>query len=333
MLKFSQVRNASNEEWDNIWLNCSYSTYFHSREWAEVWQEYSNKSIQPDPRMVFFSDGKKALISLSCQMLFKGVIKYYLSSPAGTYGGWLSGDDLKKEHAALLTNYMTRDIKNLSWRLNPYGTDRFDIEPPGAKKEKTQALNLMVGFESLWQRWEKRKESLIRNIQKARKQDIIIKPAETLNEWKQYYEIYQDSLRRWGKRASSQYKWEFFQILRQKSSPYLKLWLAIYKKRIVSGILCFYAKNHVVYWHGATLEAYFKLRPVHLLMSEVIKHACDNTYTWFDFNPSGGHEGVWRFKKSFDPQELVCSVVSQSNLWYWLYSNSLKIKSRIKYWQ
>ena len=331
MLEISQVRTATNDEWDHLWLNCSYSTYFHSRVWAEVWKEYSSQAIKPDPRMVIFNDGKKALLPLSFRSALKGFIKFHLSSPAGTYGGWISSEELKREHAILLAEYLMQNIKNLSWRINPFQPNISDLELLVAKEEKTQALNLESGFESLWVRWKQGKESLIRNIQKAKKHGVVIRASTAIEEWRQYYDIYQDSLRRWGKSASSHYDWELFNILHQKKSPYVKLWLAWHKERIVAGVLCLYATRHVVYWHGAALEAFFKLRPVNLLLAEAIKHSCEKLYTWFDFNPSGGHEGVWRFKKSYSPLELESPMVLKSSLWYRLYSKSLKIKSKISY--
>jgi len=48
---------------------------------------------------------------------------------------------------------------------------------------------------------------------------------------------------------------------------------------------------------------------VNLLMYEVIKNACKQRYTWFDFNPSGGHEGVKAFKKSFGAKGMRSPVV------------------------
>jgi len=93
------------------------------------------------------------------------------------------------------------------------------------------------------------------------------------------------------------------------SSNNVRLWLAIFDDQVVAGALCFYAKKHVVYWHGAALEKYFKHRPVNLLMYEAIKSACEEGYSWFDFNPSGGHEGVKAFKKSFGAKEMKSDVV------------------------
>lgn len=95
-------------------------------------------------------------------------------------------------------------------------------------------------------------------------------------------------------------------------------------KRSAAGALGFYAKSHVVYWRGAAYSDYFELRPVNLLMYEAIKHACENGYSWFDFNPSGGHEGVKAFKKSFGPTALRADIVSISSMSYRL---AMKVES------
>ena len=108
---------------------------------------------------------------------------------------------------------------------------------------------------------------------------------------------------------ASRYEWKLFEIIYNLNSSNIELWLAKYEEKIIAGALCLYSKNHAVYWHGAALSAYFPLRPVNLLMYEIIKNACDKGYTWFDFNPSGGHEGVKAFKKSFGASALPCHIV------------------------
>ena len=61
------------------------------------------------------------------------------------------------------------------------------------------------------------------------------------------------------------------------------------------------------------MEKYFKVRPTNLLMYEAIKDACDRGYAWFDFNPSGGHEGVEAFKKNFGAQALPAPVIQSTS--------------------
>ena len=114
------IRSATPAEWDNIWQECDYSTYFHSKEWAEIWNIYTKGKMHPDPKLVIFTDGKKALLPLSYQRRVKGLVKNYVSSPAGTFGGWISTDGLTIEHGRLLANYLTEKLGNLVWRFNPY---------------------------------------------------------------------------------------------------------------------------------------------------------------------------------------------------------------------
>lgn len=312
-ISIQNIRSASSEEWDYSWKQCSYSTYFHSREWAEVWNEYSKGEIRPDPKIVIFNDGKRLLLPLSYQKGLKGLVKKYISSPAGTFGGWISADDLQKQHGILLTEILTKQYGKLSWRINPYDELILKSGIKASKNDETHALNLKSGFDALYKQWTKGHASAAR---KARKAGITIRIAENVNDWKEYYMAYQDSLRRWGDDATSTYTWKLFEILCKRNSLNIKLWLAIYEGKAIAGSLCFYAKNHVVYWHGAAYSDYFKLRPVNLLMYEIIKNACDQGYSWFDFNPSGGHEGVKNFKKSFGAKPMNSSVYRSSNFVY-----------------
>ncbi|MDZ7334431.1 MAG: GNAT family N-acetyltransferase [candidate division KSB1 bacterium] len=307
-LKSSTVPDAA--EWDHIWENCDYATYFHSREWAEVWQRYSHRKLNPAPRLITFSDGKKALLPFSCHNKLKGLIHQFISSPAGTFGGWISIDNLSENHFSILFKYITDNYKNIVWRINPYDSFSDCIKNlADIMQDDTHALNLKGGFDSIQNYWANKKDAVIRKATKAKKHGIIIKKTKDHKEWKSYYDIYLDSINRWGPSASSRYSWQLFQELFSLSSPNISLWLAYYENKIISGALCFYAKKHVVYWHGASLSEYFNFRPVNLLMYEIIKDACERGFEWFDFNPSGGHEGVRAFKKSFGALELPSPVI------------------------
>lgn len=66
-LTIIETWTPSSEEWDNMWNNCPYSTYFHGREWAEIWADYTHGKIAPDPLGITISDGKK----LSCRSVGK----------------------------------------------------------------------------------------------------------------------------------------------------------------------------------------------------------------------------------------------------------------------
>jgi CelD/BcsL family acetyltransferase involved in cellulose biosynthesis len=88
-----------------------------------------------------------------------------------------------------------------------------------------------------------------------------------------------------------------FQGLAGARHPDIRLWLAVHKSVVAAGAVCFDGPDHVIYWHGAANSDLFHLRPVNLLMSEIASDAARRGKTWFDLNPSGGHEGVKEFKE------------------------------------
>lgn len=324
-IEIADLRAATVSEWKYIWEDCDYATYFHSHEWAMIWQKYTRGKTKPMSTLITFSDGRNALLPFSRQSVFLGWIKRYISSPAGTFGGWLSLDELSAEHGRLLYEHILANHPNLIWRLNPFDSIAMNIKSEVASPDQTQVLSLDRGFSAIYKDWTKGHSSAVR---KAQKLGVEIREADSTQDWKDYYCIYEDSIRRWGSLASSAYRWSLFQCMSELLSPNIKLWLATYGGKVVSGALCFYAKRHVVYWHGAALSEFFNLRPVNMLLYRIIEHACNNGYQWFDFNPSGGHESVSNFKKSFGAQFRSAPVITRSSPSLLFLQNLLKMKTK-----
>ena len=66
----------------------------------------------------------------------------------------------------------------------------------------------------------------------------------------------------------------------------------------------FYHNKHCVEWHASFLSDYFKYGIRNFLVHNLILDANAKCYKYYDFNPSGGHEGTMRFKESFGPERL-----------------------------
>lgn len=293
-------------EWDDAWRNCPYSTYFHSREWAEIWADYNQGKITPDPLKIALSDGTQIVLPFSKEKILKGLAKRHISSPAGTFGGWLANASLDEPQQKLLMQLIAKRYPDFIWRFNPYEK----ILHPGGlgclTEGETHALDLSIGFEEIYRGWTKGHASAARKARKARVEVCV---AETLEDWKNYFRVYEDSLNRWGENTTSAYSWDIFGAVFRRASPNVRLWLAKHDGLMIAGALCFYSPTHVVYWHGAALSSHFELRPVNLLMYEVIKDASERGSKWFDFNPSGRLEGVMAFKRSFGAQAIESNVI------------------------
>lgn len=311
-VRISNVRAATLDEWHSHWNACEYATYFHSPEWASIWATYTDDYIRPAPKLISFSDGKKAILPFSLQKRCKGTVTTYLSSPEGTFGGWISSDDLTRRHGILLRELLTHKFSSLRWKVNPYDTLAREVIAQNNCSngyDETDALSLTEGFSSICDLWRTGHGTAMRNVKKAHEHGVTVDLALTQDDWLSYYAVYQDTLRRWGTNASSTYTWKLFSTISALRSPNIKLWLARYQSTTIAGALVFYAKKHVVYWHGAARADYFNVRPVNLLMYEAIRDACGSGFSWFDFNPSDRHEGVRAFKKGLRAEALPCPTL------------------------
>ncbi len=300
------TRRATDQEWDSAWLACKYATYFHGREWAAIWEKYAQGSIRPRPCRVQFSDGFTAVLPFSQHVQYRGLATRYLSSPAATFGGWISEADLSTAHAALLIAEILRK-DSFVWRLNPYDKVLHAASLPTASlPDVTHSLELSPSMDTIVSRWTKGHRSA---VHKARREGVLVRTAQSLSDWRAYYRIYEDSLRRWGDSATTRYGWELFKEIAQRDSEFINLYLGTHGDRIIAGVLALYSKNHAVYWHGAVLHDCLSLRPVNLIIHNAISEAKARGCGWFDFNPSGNLEGVANFKRSFSPSTLPAPIV------------------------
>ena len=318
-LQIAEIRTASSEEWDFIVSHSEAATFFHSREWVEIWRDYTHGNIRAAPLMVTFSDGAKVLFPRCLRRLFKGVLAQSLSSPEWTFGGWLCTDRLTAEHHRALWQIAAK--LDLELRRNPFDPTFFLEATPGIEVigDTTQAIDLRtieVGEEG-WTCRElhhKARGQMRSSIRKARDAGVVVAQATNKDDWLHYYEMYEASQKRWGSVLGQPHRCELFEIIYERHSPQIKLWLARIDGKAVSGAICFYNNKHVVYWHGASLADHAALRPANLLQAHLIEDAYRNGFWWYDFNPSGGLEGVEKFKTSFGAKKLPAEMITCRNL-------------------
>ena len=204
---------------------------------------------------------------------------------------------------------MVNHLGDIVWRVNPFD-DPVSLPTAGERTDdETQALPLDDEFDAIVKRWTKGHRSAAK---KARREGVTVALAATDDDWADFAAMYADSVRRWGDRASSTYEPRMMELLRARAGAQVRLWLARYDGRPAAGALCLYSRRHVSYWLGGAAEELFSLRPVHLLMFEAIEDACRSGHAWFDFNPSGGHEGVAAFKKGFGTERLAAPVITRT---------------------
>ncbi|NNM26068.1 MAG: GNAT family N-acetyltransferase [Phycisphaerales bacterium] len=306
MISIVHERPARPEEWDAYWRHCPSATYYHARAWSEIWRAASGGRFQPAPTMVGFSDGRTAIVPLTKQRRRRGLLHRYHASPAGTFGGWLAPGELPASHTDAIEAWLGATRRPLVWRRNPFEPRRVTAVPDPASIEVTHALDLRGGRTALHTRWAG--SATLRKARKAERAGLTIRAADTLADWRRYYELYEASLQRWADDASSRYEWPLFEALAQRMDAGVTLWLAEHGAQPVAGAVCLASPSIVSYWHGAADAEAFAARPVNLLLTRVVEHACNAGFDWFDFGPSGAHTGVRTFKESFRALPLSCPL-------------------------
>lgn len=303
----SVVGPASDSKWDAALKASPHATFFHSREWASIWQAASGNRLRPQPLHIRFRDGASAVVPLS----FDLATRFHVSSAGGAYGGWLAESPLGKQHAEALARHLVREYPALTWRLNPFNDVECASAPATAREGHTRVLQLEDGLEALRRRFSKGHRAAVKQ---ARRAGVEAGTASGDLAWEEYARLYQSSLKRWGKRATTRHDPRVFEELMRREGRNVRLWLARHQNEVVAGAILLQEGEQLCYWHGAARSERFHLRPVHLLLHEAIDQACQEELEIFDLGPSAGLEGVEAFKKGFGAVPLPAPVVAYERL-------------------
>lgn len=288
------------DEWGEVANKCEYATFFHTPTWSKVFTEtYPEMTIAA--KKFVLNDGTRVFLPLIKTKVMRGLFSSYISNIAGVYGGVISEREIKdQEINEIFDSLIKGHIASISVTGNPL----FDYDLPKQFKIEEDFTHIIRLRRSEKEIWNNYKHACRNKINKARRSNIIFREANKFNEWIEYYTIYQEALKKWGDKATSNYPFSFFENMFKAKNSNIKLWLVIYDEKIVGGNLNFYHNAHCVEWHASFLSDYFKHGIRNFLVHNIICDANANGYKYYDFNPSGGHEGTAKFKENFGPERL-----------------------------
>lgn len=310
-LEPSQIRRPTPFEWDSIWEGCDEATFFHSRHWAELWERYSQGRTRADPCIVSFDDGRQALVPLSVSQRYRGLLSVWESSPAGTFGGWISTDNLSPGDARELTEHMLH-YPNLEWISNPYDPSAVEAAPHDGCDCSTWSIDLRIGFEELYRILNKAR--VPNKVRQAQRQGLVLKQLKTDDDVAAMFALYQECQTRWAQTATNHYSKDMLQLLR--NCGFCDLWGAVMPDgQLASAGVFLRSKRHVAAWMAMAKTELLPVRPYDFLFYSLIERYQREGYWWFDFNPSGGHAGVDEFKRRFGAEAHPCPVIRQENAW------------------
>ena len=291
--------------------SCPWATFFHSPLWHEL-VTAAEPELSSSPVGFELDDGTRGYLPLLEQPAkAKGLIRRYESTFQGCYGGIVADGAVGPEHLEeLLGEIQGANVQRIKLNGNPLTDWRLELEDFEMETDYTHLLDLTQPWDEILSNMSRGHRS---SMNKAQRNGVEVRASNDLEDFERYFEAYQASLERWGEDASSEYPWSFFEAVHEFANEYpehIRLWLAEIDGELGSGALVFYWNRHLDYWHGAAHEEYFDDRPNNLLHPRIMEHAKGiedddggQQFEIYDFNPSGGHEGVANFKSRFGSEK------------------------------
>lgn len=306
-LGFESRAAVDHDQWQSMADACPHATFFHTPVWFSIFAR-SDPSSRIAARLYSFEDGKTAIFPLIERIRLGGLYRTAEGSPGTCYGGLISAHSLAPEHVLTVTRDILKQFPNLVWRVNPLDPQTPVLDPLSVRGDSTEILDLRELRDEASLRAHYR-HSVRKQINKGAKAGLRAWVSENWEEWEEYYRLYEGRLRHWGSTATNRYSLSLFRSFYEARGPKLRLSVVAKDDRIVGGNLNFYQGRHCVEWHAAYDGELFSIGVRDYLVDWIVQDARERGFAWYDFNPSGGHEGSRRFKQSFGTASFPSNVI------------------------
>lgn len=282
--------------WEKTAAACPAATFYHTPLWhtavSRAMPEHS-----PATRQFSFPGGTTAILPCFATVTRKHFRRRtrLKSSLFGAYGGLIANLPLSPEQRTRIADYLHGLQSPLSLTTSPFGAP----EPiPGLELSETftQVRHLPRAPAALQAGLTRGGKN---NLRQACNKGVRVYCADDPAHVDSFCEIYRDTLARWGEETLFTYPEALFAELLATETDHVRLWLAEHEGRPIAGAIVLYWNHVATYWHGAALQSHFSCYPNNLLHMEIMRQAIADGYDVYDFGPSGGRQGVVRFKKSF----------------------------------
>jgi CelD/BcsL family acetyltransferase involved in cellulose biosynthesis len=288
------VSSTTIDQWERAWQADPSATYYQSPAWSQLWAKLT-PATNLAAMTLRLGSSTSVVVPLLQQRAYRGLVRHYVSNPSGSQTGWLAPASLNDSEAQQVVCHLLSQLPDLDWRTSPL--QHRDRLPTPSAVDHSQLVDLRSGPHAIRANWSKGHKAAYTQGTKA---GVEVRVADSESEWQRFYELYLDSIRRWrasGEPVTSIYGRALFDGLR--SAPEVRLWVAERDGEMLSAAVFLYASKTVTYYHGATDEKAFALRPSNVLLGEVMMRAAAEGKEWVDLGASGGHEKVAAFKRRF----------------------------------
>jgi hypothetical protein len=288
-MKIQIINNP--KEWDNLLEQCSFYTFFHTWEWREI----VSKSYGFKP-MYFLLDDSFIFPCFKIKKLWKS---YFVSMPLAEYGGIIPlSKDLNLDEMLYIFNSLSELFKCIiKVEIHPFIFKNF-LKSRGDSDSRlnsdigTYLLELNKSYEKVMSSFRR---DITRNIKKGYKNNLKLVKNPPIKELEKIYPVYLHTSKR-NKAIPSSFRFLYELSKSQNAHIYI---IKDEKENIISSAVFLECMNILQYYKSATYSDYFELRPVHFLLSEVIKEYSNTKIEYLDFGAVRKGDSLETFKKGW----------------------------------
>lgn len=320
VLKISECKR---ETWLEFWQASKWATYFESPEWCAQWAA-NHPNCEAHAFIIRFSD--------NAELIFPGVIttrslrmfRIFEGSPGGTYGGPLSMNPFTNNHILLAINAISDYTSAFFYRLNPFlpHIDPLILGTPASGNlhvhhDFTQALDLRMPDNELKDKLREKRIPVY--ARKAFELGFAVRKL-TPDDSHRFAEVYAEASSRWPA-VNIRYSDSFFKTLIHSKG--CDFWGCFSPDNQLSGAGLLLRGSHVVTsWLLLVRPSALPHRLAETLYHSLIWHYRESGFSWFDFNPSAGNDGVVDFKEKFGTQKRPSSSFQSTSWLYQIYTDT-----------
>ncbi len=139
-----------------------------------------------------------------------------------------------------------------------------------------------------------------RCVRKASKEKVTIRPAESVEELRAFYDIFKEfSVTKGFMSRGLAYQENLWKEFVSRGNG--RLFLAVYEDRVIGGLICLMFGRKCLAMHMGTPYVYQKLQTYYAYVWESIRWAKENNCLWYSFRGVGSSRSQEHFKRKFGP--------------------------------
>jgi len=315
-VEIKSTNDLDEDKWNTLLEDSPESTVYHTKTWAEVWEESYPRS---NSFFIIWTDEKEDyLAGLPVWQREKFGLRSFYSMPFGTYGGLIKKE--KTEGGAFLPVYekllqMRGRWRTIKAQLVDFSSTNDHLQDIGFSSSEyyTHLIRLNQIDESNHMRTFGRKRR--EGIRQSQRRGIEVKDIRSLKDVRRCYQLSWETYKRHNGKLLK-YPFKLFEnIFTLMSERNLLKWvIALKDERIIGSLISLVFKDTLYAWEGGSDFGELNARPNDALFLYSILWAKKNGLKVFNFGATPkGAEGMIKFKKSWGAERKDYLIYEKKN--------------------